>query len=95
MHGLTLIYSPFFDRYHNYVFFNALISVVLDMRRDLLTGDEWGYVLSVLGTTISQLKTLVTNEEIYLDAMEDDDITVPVKKRIQDRFFIEQVCEIP
>lgn len=68
--------------------------VVLDMRRDLLTGAERGYVLSVLGATISRLKTLVTNEEVYLEAMASTDMTTQVNKKIQDRFFIEQVCQI-
>ena len=74
---------------------SALVNIfVSDMKKDLLTGAEWGYVLSVLGATISKLKTLVTNEEVYLEAMASSDMTTQVKKRIQDRFFIEQVCGI-
>ena len=63
------------------------------MKDDLLAGNEWGYVISVLGTPISTLKSLVTNEESYLEAMASDQ-TVEVKKRIQNRFFVEQVREI-
>ena len=74
-------------------FSSASVSVlVLDMKSDLLAGAEWGYVLSVLGGTISQLKTLVTNEERYLQDMESDERSAALKKRLQNRFFVEQVC---
>ena len=57
----------------------------------MLAGQEWGFVLSVLGDPIKNLKALVFQEDDYLGKMKHSGLADSLKKQAQNRFYINQV----
>ena len=61
------------------------------LKEDVLAGQEWGFVLSVLGGTIRDLRTLVYQEEDYLQKAQNGTLQEGAKKLAQNWFFTEEV----
>ncbi|XP_068751314.1 uncharacterized protein [Montipora capricornis] len=70
---------------------NGIKDQVEDLRDDVLAGQEWGFVLSVLGDPIKNLKALVFQEDDYLGEMKQSGLADSLKKLAQNRFYINQV----
>ncbi|XP_068751310.1 uncharacterized protein [Montipora capricornis] len=68
----------------------ALKTKVTGLKEDVLAGQEWGFVLSVLGGTIRDLRTLVYQEEDYLQKAQDGTLQEGAKKLAQNWFFTEE-----